>query len=461
MTDDQAFTGWVEEMPTVRREIVERGTTFERSFVSNPLCCPSRATFMTGQYGHNNGVLDNSPGYPALRRPDSVLPAWLQRAGYRTGHVGKWLHHYDAAPESQDGVKPPPGWNEWDGLLQAKYYEYWLSVNGTPKRFEDGPSDYANNVITDYGLRFLRDRARGPFFLWLAYVAPHVDKDAPAAVGPCAPGNAIPAPSDAPDAADPGLPRSRAINEADVSDKPSFLRELPRLGSSELEAIDNAFRCEQASMRAVDRGVARIIEELRRSGELDRTLIVFTSDHGFFHGEHRVSRGKSLPYAAVTQVPLAIRPPVPDGAETAAITSEELVANVDLAPTLLDYAGASPCLGKGDCMPLDGLSLRPLIEGDDEAWPADRAMLLESEKRTKGVCDWSAVRTREYLYGIYRAVEPGGDHPCARVAGDLYDLDQDPLELENVAGDPDYADVRDQLAERLAELKDCSGEECR
>jgi N-acetylglucosamine-6-sulfatase len=461
MTDDQAFSGWMEEMPTVRREVVERGTTFERSFVSNPLCCPSRATFMTGQYGHNNGVLDNYPGYPALRRPDSVLPAWLQGAGYRTGHVGKWLHQYDEVPDSQEGAKPPPGWDEWDGLMEAKYYEYWLSVNGTPKRFGDEPSEYANEVITDYGLRFLRDRARGPFFLWLAYVAPHVDKDAPAAVGPCAPGNAIPTPADAPNGTEPGFPRSRSVNEEDVSDKPSFLRELPRLRSSDLDVIDNAFRCEQASMRAVDRGVARIIEELRRSGDLDRTLIMFTSDHGFFHGEHRVSRGKSLPYSPVSQVPLAIKPPVPPGSETAPTTSDALVANIDLAPTILDYAGGAACVDRGDCRMLDGLSLRPLIDGDDEAWPTDRAILQESRKRSRGVCGWSALRTRDYLYGTYRAVGASNDRPCSRVRGDLYDLGDDPLELENILEDPGYSDVRDELAKRLAELKNCSGEECR
>jgi N-acetylglucosamine-6-sulfatase len=458
MTDDQASASWLDGLPTVRRGIAERGTTFNQAFVSDPLCCPSRAAFLTGEYGHNNGVLDNEPGYPALREPGSVLPVWLRRAGYNTAHVGKWLHHYADTPGTHAGTKPPPGWDEWDGLLDAKYYDYEMSVNGDVESFGERPADYATDVITDYGLRFLRDANDRPFFLSLAYVAPHVDAGASSLLaGPCA-GNAIPARSDMPEGDEPGFPRSPATNEADVADKPDFISALPPLDPVELGAIDQAFRCEQASLRAVDRGVARILEELRRTGQLERTLIVFTSDNGTFHGEHRIAHAKGLPYAPATKVPLAIRPPGEE--EDDSSQSEALVANVDLAPTILDFAGATPCVAGGECRSLDGLSLRPLLDGDESEWPADRGIVLESEKRTKGQCGWSALLTPTNLYSTYRIVEPGGPHPCERAPGELYDLDRDPFELESVAGDPDYAEVQDQLAERLAELKDCSGESC-
>jgi N-acetylglucosamine-6-sulfatase len=461
MTDDQAIAGWLDAMPRIRREIVRRGTTFDESFVSNPLCCPSRATFLTGQYGHNNGVLENETGYPVLRKPGWVLPAWLQRAGYRTAHVGKWLHHYEDEPGTDAGIKPPPGWNEWDGLLRAEYYDYEMSVDGKVKSFSERPSDYADDVISRYGLRFLRSNDHRPFFLSLAYLAPHLDEATPAALAGRCTGYATPAPGHLPDADEPGFRRSPATNEADVSDKPGFLSGLPTLGNAELSAIDQAFRCEQASMRAVDRGVARILTHLRRAGELDETLVVVTSDNGFFHGEHRILKGKSLPYAAATHVPLVIRPPTGADAPGAGTTSAELVANVDLAPTILDYTGASPCVAKKKCRELDGLSLKPLIEGGDSAWPAPREILLESKKQTKGECGWSALRSQTYLYSAYRVRSPGGVHPCVRAPGELYDLDRDPHELENVADDPGYADVRDELAERLAQLKGCSGEGCR
>ena len=459
MTDDQAEEGWQEWMPRTGERVAGEGATFENSFTTTPLCCPSRATFLTGQYAHNHGIAENSPGYPALRDPGSLLPVWLQRAGYRTAHVGKWLHGYEDVPGTEAGLRPPPGWDEWDGLLAARYYDYYLSVNGTRARFDHEPSDHADAVVTRYALRFLRtatDR-RDPFFLSLAYLAPHSDNARPPAGRACGEaGEAVPPPRDLELAsALEGFPDSRAFNEEDVSDKPSYVRDLPKLSEGQLDLVELAVGCQRASLRSVDIGVSAVLDALERAGELDETLVVFTSDNGYLNGEHRFNHGKSVPFDEAVSVPLAIRPP----AGTEPIEVEAAVANLDLAPTLLDYARARPCAGPGDCRELDGRSLRPLIEGEEPGWAAGRTILIESEKRTQGTCSWRAARTPSASYAEHVVSRKGGG--CGGRETELYDLEADPEELENASRDPRYAAERRRLASELRRLADCAGAECR
>jgi N-acetylglucosamine-6-sulfatase len=455
MTDDQGEDGWRESMPRVDSLIARPGAVFENSFATTPLCCPSRATYITGEYAHNHGVEENYPGYPDLREPGSVLPEWLRRAGYTTAHVGKWLHGYERLAETQGGSVPPPGWDEWYGLMRAAYYNYEVSVNGQVESYAEGPGDHADEVITRYGMRFLRSAAgERPFFLSLAYLAPHTDKSGPDSGGTCAEaGFAVPGPGDV--AVEPldSLPVSPALNEVDVSDKPPFVAELPQLAAAELDELRLRIACERAALRVVDRGVAELIAVLRRTGELSNTVLIFTSDHGYLHGEHRIDKGKSMPYDPAVRVPLAIRTP-----RSAPAAISGIAANIDLAPTILDYAGAEPCLSEGECRALDGQSLRPLVESGRGTRAHPRAILLESTKRSDGICAWQSVRTEAEVMTEYRVSYGQG---CGDRELELYDSRRDPDELENLADDPAEAARLDRMIDLRKRLVRCAGADCR
>ena len=358
MTDDQR----VDEMavlPAVRRLIVRPGAWFSRSFASFPLCCPSRATFLTGQYAHNHGVLDNRAPRGGYYKLDSTetLPVWLQRAGYETVHVGKYLNGYGTRRRRE----VPPGWDEWHAVIDPTTYYYRgyvLNQNGSVVR----PRRYQTDELTSRALRFLRD-AESPFFLSLAYLAPHDDRRG----GRCV-DSAKPAPRHAGRFAGARVPRPPSFGERDMSDKPSFLRTLP-FGPFEVGYVERQWRCRRESLLAVDEGVERIVAALRRAGELDDTLIVFTSDNGYLLGEHRLPDEKVNVYEESVRVPLAVRGPgIPAGARVA-----DPVANVDLAPTIVAAAGAEAEIE------MDGRSLIPLARHPGRH--TNRPILLENLAR--------------------------------------------------------------------------------
>jgi N-acetylglucosamine-6-sulfatase len=441
MTDDQTLAS-LRVMAGVREALAGEGTTFERAFVSNALCCPSRSTLLTGQYSHSHGVLGNLPpdgGYTRLDKSE-WLPVWLQRAGYRTFHIGKFLNRYgiDSPP-----TEVPPGWNEWYASVDPStylFYGYTLNENGILNTYglDRNPLFYS----TDYYVQRAVDvvermgKTRTPFFLSLAFLAPHSggprDPDDP-------PGLATPSP--APRHLDrfagTPLPPSPAFNEADMSDKPSFLQGRPPISAARARAIEENHRQGLESLLAVDEGIVRIVEALRESGELDDTLIVFTSDNGFFYGEHRIENGKVLAYEPSIRVPLILRGPgVPAGARR-----RQLVTNADLAPTILDAAGARAGL------PQDGRSLFPLLDDPGLEWGRD--LLIEGAPGNTVVA-FDALRTYRYVFVQY----VNGER-------ELYDLERDPHQLSSVHGDPAYAGVQAELAGRLAALAVCAGRACR
>jgi arylsulfatase A-like enzyme len=435
MTDDQTLAS-LSVMGNVRRLLGGRGTTFERSFVSLSLCCPSRATFLTGQYAHNHGVLGNKPpegGYDKLDTRE-WLPTWLQRAGYRTAHIGKFLNGYDAS----DGV--PPGWNEWYGSVDPstyRFYGYTLNENGRLVTYgaDRNPAFYSTDFFARRASELITRVAPDPqpFFLSVAFLAPHSG-------GPRDPGDprGLPTPSPAPRhrdrfAATP-LPQPPSFNETDVSDKPLAIRTRPPIGAMRANAIQENHRQRLESLLSVDEAVASIMDTLRATGELDDTLVVFTSDNGFFHGEHRVASGKVLAYEPSIRVPLLMRGPgVPAGARR-----RQLVTNADLAPTILDAAQARPA-GR----PQDGRSLFPLLRDGGREWGRD--LLIEGVGTS-----FDAVRTLRYKLVQHASGEQ-----------ELYDLRRDPHELQSLHADPRLAAVKGQLAARLSKLKDCSGRGCR
>ena len=460
-------------MPNVVEGISDRGTLFTSGFASPPLCCPSRAGFLTGQYPHNHGVFWNSPGYPALRGKADTLPKWLKRSGYRTGFVGKFLNGY--TDSKLKGIEPAPGFDRWYAVHESKrYYHYQMTVNGRVRQFGGGKRDHLTKVITRYSEKFIgRERRNGqPFFLWASYWAPHYSMHE-RVKGPC--DNLVtPAPGDQRAFRNAPLPRPPSFDEEDVADKPFFIRRLPRItdpGKPHIGQLEESYRCRLASLLGVDRGVKGILRSLRRSGELDSTVLVFTSDNGFYHGEHRIWRGKNTPYEPAIRVPLTISVPVALLEGPRAAVAPELVSNVDLAPTILDLAGATPCR-KGHCRVLDGRSLAPLLSEGAAGWPEDRAVLFETRaggmpaetplddlgEVVKAPCRYEAIRTQHFFYAEHGA----GNWARCRPAGEaeLYDLNADPYELENLVGAQGGVpptNTEKALKERLDALRNCSG----
>jgi arylsulfatase A-like enzyme len=466
MTDDMPMS-FVQPSttPNTLELLGAQGTTFNQYVVTTPLCCPSRATHLSGQYGHNNGILANRPGYSDLVDKQNTLPVWLKRVGYRTIHIGRYLNGYKQFGKH----KPAPGWKEWYTALEPRnFYNYDLEVNGEVEHFGGKPKDYLTSVFNRLTVKAIRSNSKGsqPFFIQVDHLAPHDEwRDSG---GPCG-RSAIPGPGDLTPFLSQSLPSPPNFNEPDMSDKPFFLYPLNQLSEDEYADIQREWQCRMASMRAVDRGVQRIVSTLAATGELDNTMIAFTSDNGFYHGEHRVPFEKYLPYEEGIHVPLLVRFPTSVGAVP---TVDHVTANIDLPATMLELAGATPCVGKQGtaCRVLDGRSLLPLARGESPEWATSRDIVIELDRRFGEEslpfrpCFYEGLRTINYSYIEYLSV-PGADGLCRETRQiDFYDLQADPYQLENIfptdAGTPERA-IIDSLSARLNELRDCAGIEGR
>jgi arylsulfatase A-like enzyme len=436
MTDDQS----VETMPVmrnVRHLLAEKGTTFDNSFTSFPLCCPSRASFLTGQYAHNTRVLGNNIANGLARFDQTrTLPVWLSAAGYRTAFVGKYLNEY----RRLQGRTTPPGWNDWNAGLSLSYFNHTMNRNGRVVRFGSAATDYQSDVYTRIAVESIAETAPSqPLFMWLSYFAPHYG-------GPLEPGDpvtlksTVAAPRHRAKFPNVTLPRDPSFNEADVSDKPAAIRARPPLGEGNLAEMTQTYRKRLQSLLSVDEGVAKVVAALKRSGRLDNTLILFTSDNGWLQGQHRIENAKELPYEPSIRVPLVVRGPgVPVNAHL-----PQLVMNVDLAPTILEAARVSPGLVQ------DGRSLLPLLGAPATVW--NRDILLErgpGGNKTGATRLYTGVRTQRYVYLEHSSGER-----------ELYDLQVDPFQLESKHDDPAFAAVQADLAARLARLRDCTGLAC-
>ena len=455
MTDDQTFAD-LDAMPATRSLVGDAGATFARSYVSYPLCCPSRATYLTGRYAHNHGVRSTVPPEGGVEKLDDrrTLPVWLEEAGYDTAHIGKYLNGYGLRRRAT----VPPGWTDWHGAVVKSTYQMWgytLFENGALNTYGDfldeDPALYQTDVYRDKALDVIEAHGpRGgdddPFFLSLNVLAPHGEVTWP---GGTTNPYVRPAPRHVGRFA-LQAPFSLAFDELDVSDKPPYVRRQRRLGPGARARITLDFQARRESLLAVDEAVQAIVETLQRTGQLERTYIVFTSDNGFFQGEHRIPKGKYLAYDAASHVPLLIRGPgIPAGT-----VSEELSANVDLAPTLLDATGVA---GDG---PFDGRSLlpfardparrtrRPVLHEGLIAGDTDRDTGGPGSRRNKAGT-YFAIRTSRYLHVRWR----GGGR-------ELYDLAYDPFELDSVQSDPRYVGVRNALSDALSELRRCEGADC-
>jgi N-acetylglucosamine-6-sulfatase len=394
VTDDQRWdTLW--SMPEVQRSLVERGVTFSESFTTSSLCCPSRASILTGQYPHTTGVYRQALPYGGFKSFDDsmTIATALDDAGYRTGFFGKYLDSYQS--DALAGYVPP-GWDRWVAFVHAEYRDYGLTIDGTVHRYGVEAEDYSTDVLATQTEDFIRG-SDGPVFAVYAPPAPHHP--------------AIPAAEDADLFGDLPPWRPPSFNEPDVSDKPAHVRAIVPLGPDRTAYVD-ALRLDQyRTLRAVDRAVGRLLDALEDTGRLDDALVIFTSDNGVLWGEHRWVR-KEVPYEEAIRVPLVIR--ADRLVSAAGGTDPHLVANIDLAPTIASVAG----------VPLpdaDGRSLLPLLDGSAETWR--HAVLIEHLRGTNPIPTYCAIRTSRYLFASYDTGE-----------GELYDLAADPFELSNLAG---------------------------
>jgi arylsulfatase A-like enzyme len=496
MTDDMSRDD-LTKLPNVKRLLADQGTTFTNAVDSFPLCCPARATFITGQYAHNHKVIANfwPYGWYGMRGRANILPRWLQKAGYSTSLVGKWLNGY-GAKDAHGEV--PAGFDNWRGLLDASAYDYFnfvMNVDGVLKSWGDGDfarklvefaeievipnpsglqgvfakltelfgpppykywgtekaSDYSPDVtgkVTEDLLRKERT-SKKPFFVWWAPAASHREDVATTLMARPGP-DPRPAPRYAARSKLFKLPMdSPNFNEADISDKPLSLRKAAAnpLTQAQIDQLQLDYQGRIGSLLAVDDHVKKMVDLLKATKQLDNTMIVFVSDNGWLQGEHRIDGDKFLPYENSVQVPLIIRGPgVRKGVKVA-----NQVSNIDFAPTIVDVAKAKA----GRTM--DGVSLKPMLT--KAVKPADSIVQIEAPaplfEADVPVNAWDrpykGVRTTRYTYAYY--TEAGDE--------ELYDRRTDPAQLKNVANDPAYATIKARLVAKMRELDTCKGKTCR
>jgi N-acetylglucosamine-6-sulfatase len=416
LTDDQRWDS-MPAMPNVRELLGGHGVTFQNSFVTTSLCCPSRSSLLTGQYSRHTGVYSDVPpnGGATSFRDTSTVATWLKGAGYNTAFVGKYLNDYRAI-----GHHIPPGWDEWDAIVSqpaVAYDDFQLNQNGRFVQYGPSPSNYSTTVLGAIATRFL-EQAKPPFFLHFAPIAPHAP--------------AVPLPRDADRLTTLFPDRSPSFDELDVSDKPWGALH-PGLTLEEVRAADGLRQRMLQTLTEVDRVVAGMVRTLTQRGQLQDTVIVYTSDNGYLLGEHRLFLEKIWPYEESIRVPLVIRTP---WATTAALDSH-LVLNIDLAPTIAELAGIRPA------GPVDGASLVPLLQGRDPPWRTSfvEEFLGRDQRFRGGAPPFEAIRTERYLFVVYTSGWK-----------ELYDLQLDPYELQNLAGDPLWFRLESTMWEQLRQL---------
>ena len=440
-TDDQNQTDMF-VMSITQALLGGLGTTFENSYVTYPLCCPSRATQITGQYAHNHGVTttDLPNGYNGLDH-SNTLAVWLRRAKYRTAMVGKYLNGYglndNVSEPVPDAREIPPGWAEWYGLTggtDQKRYNFKLNENGKVRRYGKGARNYVTDVLSSKVNELLKRWAirPKPFFLYFNPTAPHGEQGTPF----FSTRDPQPAPRHLGLLGDISAPRTPNFNEQNVNDKPQMIQDMPRLTDAQIMDVDRRYRGRLESLLAVDEAVKRIVGLVRKYGDKRKTFFIFTSDNGVQLGSHRMIFKDAL-YEESERVPLIIRGPgIPAG-----VTRSQLVSNIDLAPTILEITGAQPWRAQ------DGISLLPLVANPGAA--ANRDLLFE-------VFDFGIFGIRRGPWKLNQYENGGRPDEF-----ELYNLNDDPYELTSEDGQPANATIKAELLARLTQLRTCAGASCR
>lgn len=424
VTDDQPWdtlpvTTGAAAMPWLEarlRDPSDPWVRFTNAFVNVPLCCPSRASILTGRYARHTGVESNVDG--ADLDESATLATWLDDTGYQTAFIGKYLNGY---PWDR-GPYVPAGWDRFlakrNRDVTTTYEGYPFVDQGVPLTAGTTEGAYATTMLAGEATSFLRGvSADAPWFLVFAPSAPHEPwTPAPQDVGTF-------------EGVSVAMPDERATN--DVEGAPEWVSSLPAIDAAMADELDLQRRRMLETLRGVDRAVASLVAQVRERGELDDTLIIMLSDNGFSFGEHRWI-GKRCPYEACVRVPLVMRTPWSGAGEV-----HTPVTNVDLAPTILDVTGVDVDDGG-----FDGLSLRPIID-DRVGGAIDRAAVLIEWAGDDEMPPWRGVRTAEFSLI---------EHADGTI--ELFDLmgrlgAPDPHELRNRADVPAYAGTRATLTARL------------
>lgn len=425
MTDDQRWDA-METLPTVTKTLASRGVTFTNAYVTTPLCCPSRASFLTGLYTHNTGIWENNGlGENTDRlgnKNKQTIAVWLNRAGYQTALIGKYLNGY-AKPEYV-----PPGWDKWFAFSGGQgYYDYDISQNGNSKHFGRNDSDYSTEVLRREAVDFIKN-VNEPFFLLFTPVTPHPWSGGKDSDEDAVPGLAAPpiAPKHQGECTVSQWQRPPSFNEQDVSDKPQWIRNQINVSASKVQQFRRAQLC---SLKAVDEAIADMLKALGRP-RIDNTVIIFYSDNGYSYGEHKYVK-KNCFYEECARTPMVISYPK---LTTSAKISEEFALNIDLAPTIADLAGIRIPVK------VNGKSLVPLLANPDANI---RDVFLLEVRSGKENYTGNAIRTDQYKYTELNTGEK-----------ELYDLTNDPYELENKAANPEFVSIVQDLSARLRLLKE-------
>jgi N-acetylglucosamine-6-sulfatase len=435
------------ETPHIDR-LASEGAWFNSAFHAVPLCSPNRASILTGQYPSRHGIIDNVARNRMSHRLET-FPRALQQGGYETAFIGKWHMGNDPTPR--------PGW------------DHWVAIPGQgrtrdPELYEDGRihevEGYITDVFTDRAVSFIETDRDRPFFLYIGHKAIHPDAVQldDGSVDLSVPRGYVPAPRHSGRYEDRVFPRrANVVSSVDeLVGKPALQRALNRknsagmlemFGEHELDpgTREETIRRRAEMLLAVDDGVGRMVDALNAKGILDETFVLFTSDNGFFYGEHLLSLERRLPYEESIRTPLVVRYPA-----VAAAGSEidALVASVDIAPTVLEIAG----LPVGDH--IQGASLVPLMEGDASGWR--ESVLIEFYTYENPFpwlldMDYRVIRTKQYKYIHWM------QHPDE---AELYDLISDPYEMHNVIDNPALAgvvrDLRLELAAAVLDVMEIS-----
>ena len=418
LSDDERSDGTA-VMKNVQTLLANHGVSFTDAHVTTSMCGPSRASILTGQYAHHTGVLENfgPHAYPAFKEQSEDLPTWMQRAGYQTALVGKYINGYTGAAGHH---MIPPGWDDWqvmDSIPMEAYYNYSINDNGRLQHYGNKPSDYSTTVLTNKAVQFIHG-ARHPFFLYFAPVAPHLP--------------AIPDKRDQGKLENIAPIHSPAFNQRNVGKEPWRFWHKDLLSAAAQLYINHVRIRQEESLLALDRSVRSVVQALKARHELNRTVILYTSDNGFLWGEHRLG-GKVWPYEESTHVPLIVRTPwtkIPE-------RNNQPVLNIDLASTISELAGVKPGL------PQDGRSLVPFLREKQIPW---RHAFLEEYLgkdmlQSGGPPAYEAVQTRRNLYVQYR-----------NGWRELYNLKKDPWEMNNIAVDPATEPLQTSLSDLLLRL---------